>query len=208
MQPEDVDARRSPPPGILGRGGATFPVGRKWGVDQPQRRASRTTCAPTPTKASPGTFKDRWILEHAPHLLVEVDADRRLRAAGAPCVRLHPRRVRPAAAPASRGAGGGRTPPGWLGEGIARQRLRAATSSSTAAPARTCAARRRACSPRSRGSKGYPRNRPPRLTVRGLYQRADRRQQRRDARQRHRHRRATAPRPSAASARRRARARS
>jgi NADH-quinone oxidoreductase subunit F len=56
--------------GIQGRGGAGFPMGRKWEAvvpndDQPHYLVANAD------EGEPGTFKDRWLLEHAPHLLLE-----------------------------------------------------------------------------------------------------------------------------------------
>ena len=56
--------------GLLGHGGAAFPVGRKWGVMKPNPGEIHYLCA-NADEGEPGTFKDRWILENAPHLLVE-----------------------------------------------------------------------------------------------------------------------------------------
>jgi NADH-quinone oxidoreductase subunit F len=55
---------------LLGRGGAGFPAGVKWGfvprdVDKP-----RYLCA-NADEGEPGTFKDRYIMTHNPHLLLE-----------------------------------------------------------------------------------------------------------------------------------------
>ena len=94
-----------------------------------------------------------------------------LRAAGAPRLHLHPRRVRPAATGASPRAVEEAYAAGLLGPSGWPAVRSPATSSSTAARAPTSAARRRALLTSLEGKKGYPRNRPPRLTVRGLYQR-------------------------------------
>jgi NADH-quinone oxidoreductase subunit F len=56
--------------GIQGRGGAAFPMGRKWGVVHPNDGQPHYLCA-NADEGEPGTFKDRWILEYAPHLLLE-----------------------------------------------------------------------------------------------------------------------------------------
>ncbi len=99
-----------------------------------------------------------------------VDGDRRLRAAGAQCVRLHPRRVRPAL-PA---------PAGSDRRGLRRRAARRERILGTDFALDLVAHRGAGsyvCGEASglltsiEGRKGYPRNRPPRLTVRGLYQR-------------------------------------
>ncbi|MEY8689335.1 MAG: NADH-quinone oxidoreductase subunit F, partial [Leptothrix sp. (in: b-proteobacteria)] len=56
--------------GILGHGGAAFPAGRKWGVIRLNDDQPHYLCA-NADEGEPGTFKDRWILEHTPHLLIE-----------------------------------------------------------------------------------------------------------------------------------------
>src|SRR4029078_3721584 len=56
--------------GIQGRGGAAFPMGRKWSVVQRTDGQPHCLCA-NAEEGEPGTFKDRWILEFAPHLLLE-----------------------------------------------------------------------------------------------------------------------------------------
>ena len=144
-------------------------MGRKWGVVHLNDGQPHYLCA-NADEGEPGTFKDRWILENAPHLLVES----MLIAAYALQVRNAFVYIRgefdlPYRRLAARGRGGVRrqaTSANGSSAPISR-----ATSSSTAAPAPTYAARRRRCSRRSRARSGYPRNRPPRLTVRGLYQR-------------------------------------
>jgi NADH-quinone oxidoreductase subunit F len=69
MQPADI-AKEVTASGLLGHGGAAFPVGRKWGVMKPNPGEIHYLCA-NADEGEPGTFKDRWVLEHAPHLLVE-----------------------------------------------------------------------------------------------------------------------------------------
>jgi NADH-quinone oxidoreductase subunit F len=56
--------------GLRGRGGAGFPVGRKWTV------ASETAVTPryvvcNAGEDEPGSFKDRLLIEHRPHLVLE-----------------------------------------------------------------------------------------------------------------------------------------
>ena len=94
-------------------------------------------------EGEPGTFKDRWVLEHAPHLLIE-----------SMLIASYALQVRNAFVyirgefdlPYRRLAGGDR---GGLrrrdcSASASSAPTSAATSSSTAAPARTSAARRRA----------------------------------------------------------------
>ena len=69
MRPEQI-TKEVTASGILGHGGAAFPTGRKWGVIKLNDEQPHYLCA-NADEGEPGTFKDRWILEHAPHLLVE-----------------------------------------------------------------------------------------------------------------------------------------
>jgi len=69
MQPADV-TKEVTAAGVLGHGGAAFPVGRKWSVVKVGDGQPHYLCC-NADEGEPGTFKDRWILEHAPHLLVE-----------------------------------------------------------------------------------------------------------------------------------------
>jgi NADH-quinone oxidoreductase subunit F len=56
--------------GLLGRGGAAFPTGRKWSaVAQQPGRPKYVVC--NADESEPGTFKDRVILEEDPFALVE-----------------------------------------------------------------------------------------------------------------------------------------
>ena len=61
----------------------------------PRARWTSTSSA-TPTSPSPGTFKDRELMQKSPHMLIEGIDHRRLRGGREPLVHLHPRRVRAA----------------------------------------------------------------------------------------------------------------
>ena len=69
MRPEQI-TKEVTASGILGHGGAAFPAGRKWGVIKLNDEQPHYLCA-NADEGEPGTFKDRWILENAPHLLLE-----------------------------------------------------------------------------------------------------------------------------------------
>ena len=57
---------------IRGRGGAGFSMGRKWKFVPPKDKVDKPTyLAVNADEGEPGTFKDRWILEHDPHLMLE-----------------------------------------------------------------------------------------------------------------------------------------
>jgi NADH-quinone oxidoreductase subunit F len=55
--------------GLRGRGGAGFPTGLKWSFvpkDIPERYLMCNN-----DESEPGTFKDRYIVEHSPHMIIE-----------------------------------------------------------------------------------------------------------------------------------------
>jgi NADH-quinone oxidoreductase subunit F len=56
--------------GLRGRGGAGFPTGVKWGFLPKDSTLPRYLCV-NADESEPGTFKDRQIIEHNPHLLIE-----------------------------------------------------------------------------------------------------------------------------------------
>ncbi len=56
--------------GLRGRGGAGFPTGMKWSfLAKPPGVARYLVC--NADESEPGTFKDRYLMEHIPHLLIE-----------------------------------------------------------------------------------------------------------------------------------------
>jgi len=166
MKPEDV-AREVSTSGIQGRGGAAFPMGRKWAVVHPSDGQPHYLCA-NADEGEPGTFKDRWILEYAPHLLLES----MLIAAYALQVRNAfvyirgefdgPYRRLAAALEEAYTAG-------YFGEGILGTEFACDLVIYRGAGSYVCG-EASALITSIEGKRGYPRNRPPRLTVRGLYQ--------------------------------------
>jgi len=56
--------------GLRGRGGAGFPAGLKWSFVPQNVDKPRYLCV-NADEGEPGTFKDRYILAHNPHLLLE-----------------------------------------------------------------------------------------------------------------------------------------
>ncbi|MEP7083293.1 MAG: NADH-quinone oxidoreductase subunit NuoF [Betaproteobacteria bacterium] len=153
--------------GIQGRGGAAFPMGRKWGVIHPNDGQPHYLCA-NADEGEPGTFKDRWILEHAPHLLLES----MLIAAYTLQVRnafiyirgefdLPYRRLAGALEEAYDA--------GYFGEHILGSEFSCDLVIYRGAGSYVCG-EASALLTSIEGKRGYPRNRPPRLTVRGLYQ--------------------------------------
>lgn len=56
--------------GLRGRGGAGFPTGLKWSfLDRKSEKPRYLVC--NADESEPGTFKDRYLMEKIPHLLIE-----------------------------------------------------------------------------------------------------------------------------------------
>ncbi|MEI6898738.1 MAG: NADH-quinone oxidoreductase subunit NuoF [Bacteroidota bacterium] len=69
MLPADV-GREVTRSGLRGRGGAGFPTGLKWSfLDRKSDKPRYLVC--NADESEPGTFKDRYLMEHLPHLLIE-----------------------------------------------------------------------------------------------------------------------------------------
>src|SRR5687768_9060094 len=69
MSPDDVinEVKKS---ALRGRGGAGFPTGMKWGfVPKDSPKLKYVVC--NADESEPGTFKDRYLMERDPHLLIE-----------------------------------------------------------------------------------------------------------------------------------------
>jgi NADH-quinone oxidoreductase subunit F len=69
MKPEDIveEVKKS---GLRGRGGAGFPTGMKWSfLAKPEGVPRYLVC--NADESEPGTFKDRYMMERLPHLLIE-----------------------------------------------------------------------------------------------------------------------------------------
>jgi len=166
MTPQQIGAEVTAS-GLLGHGGAAFAVGRKWGVIRLNDGQPHYLCA-NADEGEPGTFKDRWILEHAPHLLLES----MLIAAYALQVRhafvyirgefdLPYRRLQGAVDEAYAA--------GLLGERVLDRDFACDIIVYRGAGSYVCGEASGLITS-IEGKRGYPRNRPPRLTVRGLYQ--------------------------------------
>ena len=69
MTPEAVveEVKKS---GLRGRGGAGFPTGMKWSFLAKPEGVPRYLCC-NADESEPGTFKDRYLMEKIPHLLIE-----------------------------------------------------------------------------------------------------------------------------------------
>ncbi len=69
MSPDEVveEVKKS---GLRGRGGAGFPTGMKWSfLAKPDGVPRHLLC--NADESEPGTFKDRYLMERIPHLLIE-----------------------------------------------------------------------------------------------------------------------------------------
>ena len=69
MTPEAIveEVKKS---GLRGRGGAGFPCGMKWSfIAKPEGIPRHLVC--NADESEPGTFKDRYLMEFIPHLLIE-----------------------------------------------------------------------------------------------------------------------------------------
>ncbi|MCU0328795.1 MAG: NADH-quinone oxidoreductase subunit NuoF [Chitinophagales bacterium] len=69
MKSEDIvsEVQKS---GLRGRGGAGFPTGMKWSfIAKPEGVPRYLVC--NADESEPGTFKDRYLMEYHPHILIE-----------------------------------------------------------------------------------------------------------------------------------------
>jgi NADH-quinone oxidoreductase subunit F len=167
MEPADV-TKEVTAAALLGHGGAAFSAGRKWSVVHLNDGQPHYLCA-NGDEGEPGTFKDRWILENAPHLLLEsmLIASYALQVRNAfiyirgefdvPYQRL-------AAAIEEAYAAG------YFGERILDSEFACDVVAYRGAGSYVCGEASGLLSSLE-GKRGYPRNRPPRLTVQGLYKR-------------------------------------
>ncbi|MGZ5220223.1 MAG: NADH-quinone oxidoreductase subunit F, partial [Chitinophagaceae bacterium] len=69
MAPNDIveEVKKS---GLRGRGGAGFPTGMKWSFLAKPEGVQRYLVV-NADESEPGTFKDRYLMEFIPHLLIE-----------------------------------------------------------------------------------------------------------------------------------------
>ncbi len=153
--------------GLLGHGGAAFPAGRKWGVVKLGDGQPHYLCM-NADEGEPGTFKDRWLLENAPHLCLEGLLIGSFALEGRHSfiyIRgefdLAYRRMAAAIEEAYEA--------GLFGENILGTGYSCDVVLYRGAGSYVCG-EASAMLASLEGKKGWPRNRPPRLTVKGLYQ--------------------------------------
>jgi NADH-quinone oxidoreductase subunit F len=167
MKPQEV-TQEVIASGLQGRGGAAFPVGRKWAVVKLDDGQPHYLCT-NADEGEPGTFKDRWILEHAPHLLLESMLIASYAIGGRHSFvymrgefDLPYRRLAEAVEEAYQA--------GYFGERILNTEFACDVFVYRGAGSYVCGEASGLITS-IEGKRGYPRNRPPRLTVHGLYQR-------------------------------------
>lgn len=153
--------------GLLGHGGAAFPAGRKWGVVKLGDGEPHYVCM-NADEGEPGTFKDRWLLENVPHMCLEGLIIGSFALEGRHAfiyIRGEfdlPYRRMAAAIEEAYDAG-------LLGENILGSGYSCDVVLYRGAGSYVCG-EASAMLASLEGKKGWPRNRPPRLTVKGLYQ--------------------------------------
>ena len=167
MTPQQITAEVTAS-GLLGHGGAAFAVGRKWSVIRLNDGQPHYLCA-NADEGEPGTFKGRWTRESPPHLLIEsmLIASYALQVRNAfVYIRgefdLPFRRIQGAVDEAYAA--------GLLGERVLGRDFACDIIVYRGAGSYVCGEASGLITS-IEGKRGYPRNRPPRLTVRGLYQR-------------------------------------
>lgn len=165
MKPEQV-TKEVHASGLLGHGGAAFLAGRKWGVVKLNDGQPHYLCM-NADEGEPGTFKDRWFLEHVPHLLLESMLIGSYALQGRHAfiyIRgefdLAYRRMAEALEEAYDA--------GLFGEHVMGADYACDLVVYRGAGSYVCG-EASAMLTSLEGKKGYPRNRPPRLTVAGLY---------------------------------------
>ena len=165
LQPIDVE-KEVAASGLQGRGGAGFSTGMKWSFINKKSPVVYLCC--NADEGEPGTFKDRWILEQAPHQLLEG----MLLASYALGVRhafiyirgefdLPLRRLQ-AAVQEAREAG-------LMGQAILGTGFACDIVVHRGAGAYVCGEESSLINSLE-GKKGYPRNKPPFPAIKGLYQ--------------------------------------
>jgi NADH-quinone oxidoreductase subunit F len=164
----DAVAKEVTASGLQGRGGAAFAVGRKWAVINLDDGQPHYLCA-NADEGEPGTFKDRWLLENAPHRLIES----MLIAAYALQVRnafVYIRGEFEGPYQRLQGAVEEAYAAGLLGKNILGLGFDCDLVIYRGAGSYVCGEASGLITS-IEGKRGYPRNRPPRLTVKGLFQR-------------------------------------
>ncbi|HEY7522071.1 MAG TPA: NAD(P)H-dependent oxidoreductase subunit E [Candidatus Limnocylindrales bacterium] len=151
--------------GLLGRGGAAFPTGRKWAAVAGMPGPHELVC--NADESEPGTFKDRVLLEGDPFAIVEAMTIAGL-ATGAERGFLYLRAEYPAAAAAIANAIHRAREAGFLGDDVMGSGTRFEIVLRRGAGAYICG-EETALFNSIEGKRGEPRNKPPYPVAVGLF---------------------------------------
>ena len=166
---------------LVGRGGAAFPMGRKWdAVARRPRRPHYLIC--NADESEPGTFKDRVLMEGDPFAVIEAMTIAAY-ATGCEHGYLYVRGECPLAPQPDRAAIEEARERRFLGRDVLGHGFAFDIEVRKGAGAYICG-EETAIFGSIEGYRGEPRNKPPFPVVEGLFRQADGGQQRRDARQR------------------------
>ncbi|HEX8143248.1 MAG TPA: NADH-quinone oxidoreductase subunit NuoF [Pyrinomonadaceae bacterium] len=166
MSPEDVigEVKKS---ALRGRGGAGFPTGMKWSfVPKDSPKPKYVVC--NADESEPGTFKDRYLMERDPHMLIEgmLIAAYALGSRATYCYTRGEYRylieIMDRAIEEARGAG-------LVGENILGTNFSCEVYTHTGAGAYICG-EETALLNSLEGLRGHPRMKPPFPAIAGLYQ--------------------------------------
>lgn len=151
--------------GLVGRGGAAFPSGRKWHAVAAAPKPHFLVC--NADESEPGTFKDRILLEGDPFLVIEAMT---IAAFATRCEKgyLYLRGEYPLAAGRVRNAIHAARSAGLLGQGIAGSNFSFEIEIRRGAGAYICG-EETALFNSLEGFRGEPRSKPPFPTERGLF---------------------------------------
>jgi len=152
--------------GLRGRGGAGFPTGLKW-TFLPKGSTKPTYLAINADESEPGTFKDRYLLERNPHLLLE-GVVLTCHAIGAKHAYIYLRGEFPRATKILQAAINQASAKGFLGKKIFGTDLTVDVSLARGAGAYICG-EETGMLESLEGKRGYPRNKPPFPAVEGLF---------------------------------------
>ena len=152
--------------GMRGRGGAGFPTGMKWSF-LPKDTGKPVYLAVNADESEPGTFKDRYLLERNPHMLIE-GIVLTCRAIGSKHAYIYLRGEFPYAIGAIQRAVAEAKAKGFLGKSILGSGLDVEISIARGAGAYICG-EETGMLESLEGKRGYPRNKPPFPAVSGLF---------------------------------------
>lgn len=152
--------------GILGRGGAMFPLGRKWSFTR-AADSDRKFVVVNGDESEPGTFKDRCIMEEDPHSVIE-GATLAAYAVGADKGWIFIRGEYPRAFGRMRQAVNEAREAGFLGTGLLGSGFNFDIEIRRGAGAYVCG-EETALFEAIEGKRGFPRIRPPFPTTHGLF---------------------------------------